>query len=547
MSLLFFDSFKNYTFLPLKWDERTANSSFYVKEGVYGRNGGSVLCCKCTYIDYPSDYVKKSFVDTQNDLFVGFAYKRVFGSADHVGVLFCNDSEIKTRLVITPTGLYWDNGSFVNSYGKNFYFDVNRWYYLETYFKFSTTSGTVTLRVDENVVLHTYNFPTISGAPEYINNIKLCKVSSSLTSNDFAYIEDLYISNTSGTSNNTFIGNCRVTTLPILSAGTYQQFLPSNTYSGTDNKDIITNTVYPSNTTTYSGTFYEYASADDGGYTRQPTWAFNNTGVTVPSPSVIYMDQNTTYSYYWFRFSNINIPKNSKITNAYLVVNATVTQTTNIESNIQQIFMQKSGTPPAQVTSYSDFIARKFTYNKTSIKQGHNVSNKDIKASFQELVDLSTWQESNNSVLVAINIYYVDTISNYVNCGYTSYDANNDPYHVNSPKLVVEWQLPAETTKYVYTVDLGARDTYYLNTSSGVENPLAVSVNITAKKSSDSTLYLASTVTSGINYTVSQQTIPKTRFKTISFIYDTTPDTSESWSEEFLTNDEFGFVTTVSG
>ncbi len=549
MSLLFFDSFKNYLHLPLKWQERTANCSMYVKEGSFGRRGGNVLALECSYSEPEDDFIQQNLDDAYDELVIGFALVRVKDVTDQFTIYFCYNNDIQSRIVIMASGIYWYTDDIYNNYGFNQGFILNKWAYIEIKIKFSDTQGTLDIHINEVAILSLTSLNTITTTPHLVNNIKIGKNVSSLSSDDFAYIEDLYILNTLGTKNNTFLGNCTVSTLPVLTGGSSQQFLPEATYSGTSNASIITNTVYPINTQTYNSTYYEYSGADDGSYVRNGSgadWVFNNTSVMVPSVASIYMDTNTRSCYYWFRFSNINIPKNAKITNAYLLVNPTEIISED-DINEQLIFFEKSGTPVTQITSSADLLSRKFTYNKTKIPQQGNIANRDIKASLQELVDLPDWQQNNNSILAVIDLHYVDTNYSYIRVGYTAYEANNDSYHVNSPKLYIEWQLLEEAgSKYIYSSSLGSTDTYMLSVPSGITNILALSSDIIAKKDMGVDLYLTSTMVSGSNTTNSGSILPTTKYSMLSFIQDVTPDSLEDWKDTFITANEFGF-TTISG
>ena len=60
MSLLFFDSFKNYNYLPLNWDEATCNCGLSIKS-LTGRKNKGVLVATSVNNDEGFDYLLKNF------------------------------------------------------------------------------------------------------------------------------------------------------------------------------------------------------------------------------------------------------------------------------------------------------------------------------------------------------------------------------------------------------------------------------------------------------------------------------------------------------
>ena len=347
--------------------------------------------------------------------------------------------------------------------------------------------------------------------------------------------------------NNSFLGNCTVTYLVPISTGTYSQFIANTSVSGLSNYDVVNDTTYSGSGTTYSGMYYEYSSLDDGGYTRTSgdlAKVFNNTGITVSNPMSIYMNENTDGNYLWFRFSNVSIPKNAKITNAYMILNK-LQVTTLAETNTQDIFAQKIGTPAPQVLSSTDLLSRKFTKNKYVTTQGATASYCNISSVIQELVDQVDWQETNNSILLLSNIYYSSRSQTYIYVGYTSYEANNDSYHSNSPKLYVEWVLPEENEfKYIYTENLNQVDSYHINTLESISDIKGVSLNTIAKNVSGTNMYLSSVVISGSNVNSTYTSLPENRYKNNSFIFDEDPFDVSSWVLSSILDKEFGFITT---
>lgn len=546
MSLLFCDGFKNYTYLPLKWDDSATNCGLEIKN-LLGRKFNGVLAVVSRDNDVGVDFLVKNLGTSLDEVIFGFAFKRVLLSLDCLVISLCLGNLQQNNIVLNNTGILWYTSNIYDSRGINYIFSFNTWYYVEVRIKVHNVLGEVEIKINETQKFILTNINTYVSSFN-IDTIKFSILNSSKTNSVFAYLEDFYILSTTGLYNNTFLGNCCISyILPNLN-GTYTQFLPSNTYSGTSNYSIINNTTYSGINTIYNATYYEYDGADDGGYTRttgtiEPV--FNSPGVTVPNPMSIYMNENTYGSYFWFRFSNISIPKNAKIVNAYMILNK-LQVTTQPDTNTQELFAHKTGTPSTQVTSSTDFLSRKFTKNKYVTTQGANASNCNISSVIQELVDQADWQENNNSVLLVSKIFYSGKAQATIYVGYTSYEANSNYLHVNSPKLYVEWSLPEDVgSKYIYTENLNTTDSYIFNTLSGAADIKALSLNVVANVSGTG-MYLAGTTLSGSTLYSSYSLLPKTRYKNNSYIFENDPNSNVSWTMSSIMSTEFGF-TTISG
>jgi len=541
MSLLFFDGFKNYTFLPLKWDECTYNCCLYIK-GSSGRQGGNVLAATTNYSEILLDFLQKNLPEDTDEIIIGFAQKRLINSTDNLVISFCYDDIIQSNILVSSTGVFWYTTNIYNSIGRNQVTLLNTWHYIEAKIKIHDTLGTVIIKVDEVTVLNLTNLNTSTVSPLVINNIKFNTISKSLTALDFMYIEDLYMTNTLGDTNNSFLGNCKVSHLSPGANGSFNQFTPSPTYSGTANYAIVNDGTYIGSSTTYNGTFYEYAGLDDGGYTCHDNvnFVFDNTSTGIPVSNVMRVGKGTNYI--WFRFSNVSVPKNAKISTAYLDIN-------NISlpsySCTVEIRAQKSFFGVSQIISSSDLFSRTLTY--TVHKPGNvNFNSVNIAPVIQELVDQVGWVEDNNSILIIIK--FIQLVSSYVYNQYSSYEANNDPYHINSPKFFIEWSLPWEKDlKYITANTVDKKDSYLLTMSSGITGVKAVSSSVVAKRDYDTDVYLRGVMVSGTTYNNNAVFLPKTRYNNNMFIFDKDPITNDAWLNTSLISNEFGFITTVSG
>jgi len=552
MSLLFFDSFKNYTFLPLKWDDTTTFCQFSIKNSM-GRKGGQALALTRGYTEILRDYLGKILDTNHQELIVGFAFKRFDNVGDFLEVSFCEDGTYQEVVYIHSNGVSCSTNFYSKASGVFYGFKANVWYYIEIKIKCHPTAGEVVVKVNEHTVLHYMDLNTASSTNAYCNEVRLSVNIQTITNLDFACIEDIYIANTAGSVNNDFLGNCEIKVSYPIGQGSFYDFLPSPSFSGSANYAIVNNAVHTSDLTKYSSIFYEYDSLDDGSYMwQQPDHTFNNTSTMVPSTTCYINSGYISTSYQWFRFSNINIPKNAKISQAYLILNLVNDPFGSGSALTQNIYLHKSGLPASQILSHTDLFNRPYTYIKYTANTTFSISNKDISSSLQELVDLPDWQQNDNSILVVADIrYYTNNLGNYTK-QFTSYDANNNPYHSNSPKFFVEWYIPGEDSgKYLYTGDFNITDTYTMSTCSGVTDIKAIGLNTLTRRDFDldtfNDKYLRSTVISGSNTYLGSNKLPSNiSYKFSQNVLEEDPVVYAPWQDNFLEDKEFGF-TTVSG
>tara|TARA_R110000772_G_C13310278_1_gene440221 strand:- start:12926 stop:15094 length:2169 start_codon:yes stop_codon:yes gene_type:complete len=97
------------------------------------------------------------------------------------------------------------------------------WHHVEARIVISATVGEIEIRVDEVVVLNLTNLNTGSTAltQAFIGIVKTTTAGGATVPTE-VYYDDVIVRNTSGTYNNTFMGDLRVATLPIISDGVAQ-------------------------------------------------------------------------------------------------------------------------------------------------------------------------------------------------------------------------------------------------------------------------------------------------------------------------------------
>lgn len=546
MSLLFMDSFKNYTFLPLKWDEYTTRCRFYITEDI-GRKGGQALRVYSNDTNLTYDHLGKELGYNCDEVILGFAFKKVKEDIGFVEIDFNDGDSIQSKIKLFNTSLVWYKGDESIDYGANSVLKFNDWNYFEAKIRTHTTSGTIDICVNEQYILSESNIDTTTTANNYIDRIRFKLRHYADTNEDYAYIEDLYIANTSGTTNNDFLGNCEIAVIYPHSAGTHSEFALAPTYSGVDNYTLIDETIHQEDTaTTYSDTFLEYDTLDDGCYTAAN---FYNTATTTDGFALSYEDQAI-----WFRFSNVNIPKHAKIISANIQLYVEDRYTSVSYSRTAYGCFQKSGTEVSQVTGISDLTSRTKTDSNVSfVFYTTEPTTLNYASSLQELVDMDDWQEESNKILFQFYLLYASSGGSATDrYRVRTYTYRDDPYHSDSPKLFVEWSLPGgDNDEYVTTSGIDTRDTYNVNTASGISNIFAINHNIFSKRDFDlannNDLHLIPlAVVSGTTYSGTTLVPPDRKYKCLNYIEEKNPYTNDTWLLTDMATNEFGF-TTISG
>lgn len=554
MSLLFMDSFKNYTFLPLKWDSYTQYCQFYITDGI-GRKGGQALRVYSDYTVTTYDHLGKYLESNQEEIILGFAFKKIKYDIGWIEVDFNDGDSVQSKVKLFNTSFVWYKGDESTNYGINSSLNFDDWNYFEAKIRTHTTSGTVDIRVNEHLLLSESDIDTTTTANNYIDNIRFRLKHYADTNEDYAYIEDLYIANTSGTTNNDFLGNCEIAVIYPQAIGTHSEFDLAPTYSGVANYTLIDEQVHQEDTTaTYSNTFLQQSGLDDGSdiyYGGTPT--FNNTATNTTDSKDMYIDPAGAYgpSYQWFRFHGVTIPKNATITSAYLdVYRHEYFNLTQPTLNEQKVYAEYKGTAPADVTALGQIQNRSATYATTITDIGTHLNGLDIANVIQDLVYRHDWQEVDNSVMIISRYRYTDFDENGCRINYRTYEYRNDPYHSDSPKLFVEWSLPGgDNDEYVTTSGIDTRDTYNVNTVSGISNIFAINHNIFSKRHfdliNDNDLYLIPlAVVSGTTYSGTALVPPDTVYKCLNYIEEKNPYTNDTWLLTDMATNEFGFTTT---
>lgn len=174
----------------------------------------------------------------QDDLItVGFAFK--YPSSTPIQNISLYNGSAAIRL--TRSGNIWsvirdsDAATLATGSGPT---TLGQWYYLEFQARFSgTTTGSVTVKLDETTIINATGIQTLAAIP---TQIQIAGTGNS------CYIDDVYVTNEQGSVNTGFLGAVKVEAIYPSAAGATTQGVPS---SGVNNWDLVNDN--PSNTVGY--------------------------------------------------------------------------------------------------------------------------------------------------------------------------------------------------------------------------------------------------------------------------------------------------------
>ena len=190
--------------------------------------------------------ISKNFTGSTT-LIIGFAFKSSFGG-DHT-LFTLNDNQICFRTSSSRTINAWrpDGGGWSQVFSTIDALEANTWMYLE--FKIVLNTGsTGSVEIRKNGALY-YQDSTLTTSPVSTpwSNIYFGESPNAVFGNDSnCSIDDIYVCNDSGSMNNDFLGDCKVSTLFPNADGGVNEFTPS---TGTDHYAVIDET--PLTTTDY--------------------------------------------------------------------------------------------------------------------------------------------------------------------------------------------------------------------------------------------------------------------------------------------------------
>lgn len=237
MTLLFVDGFDHYTTnadLAKKYNSVTATYPDLSIGG--GRRGGNAIRGAGSWT-----YQAIKNVTQNTTVIVGFAIKLPTSSSGDI-IYFGEVAAgiFHTALVFNGTYLYVNRWGSVNLGTGTHALSANTWYYIEVKMTIGDTTGGFEVRVNGATDITASNIDTRNGGSGYIDRVALDGAIYN------ALMDDFYVCDLNGTTNNNFLGDCRVDTLMPTGDGNYSQFTPS---TGTTHYTLVDE--IPPNTTDY--------------------------------------------------------------------------------------------------------------------------------------------------------------------------------------------------------------------------------------------------------------------------------------------------------
>lgn len=204
------------------WETTTTNARFGLGRCFYA-NGGT---------GFEVRLIK--FLDSQATFIAGLAYRNnggVFWPTTIFGFMDSLQIQTDVRQMATGKLVVTRDGTNIGSDVGNFVMASNTYYYLEFKCTFKTdATGSFTLKANGTTIRSGTNVQTSATANNTANQIYIGS-NSALGAGWDMNIDDLYLCDATGASNNDFLGDMRVRTLVPTSDGTYTAWTP--TPSGT--------------------------------------------------------------------------------------------------------------------------------------------------------------------------------------------------------------------------------------------------------------------------------------------------------------------------
>lgn len=236
MALRFLDGFDHYTTAAAYAYKYTSYSNT-LAPGAGRRSGGNAS----RFGNYGGDYLLKT-LDDQARWIVGFAYKRDYASNDEKPILQLRDNTGAVQVALcmhSVDGLLrlWRGDQTTLLATSTIALPTGSWNFIELKTTIHDTTGSLELRVN-GVTVATY-----AGDTKYSSTIgtaRSIRLSGGVYSSSlYGWIDDLYVCDGTGTTNNDFLGDCRVDTLYPNGVGNSAQFTPTGSATNWENVDDV--------------------------------------------------------------------------------------------------------------------------------------------------------------------------------------------------------------------------------------------------------------------------------------------------------------------
>lgn len=227
MSLLFADSFDHYATADLlkKYTTiRTTGGGGIDPTG--GRRGGGAFQIKGS----SGDSIARS-ITAAATVIVGFAWRPTESGGSRKAILSLSEASA-THITLNFNSsnhievLRGDSSGTLLAASDNV-FSVDSYVYLELKVTIADSGGSFELRANGVVTASGSGIDTRNGGTGVIDRVTLGDARSSLPSSASSNFDDLYVLNTSGATNNDFLGDVRIDAAVVSASGSSTQFTPS--------------------------------------------------------------------------------------------------------------------------------------------------------------------------------------------------------------------------------------------------------------------------------------------------------------------------------
>jgi hypothetical protein len=200
----------------------------------------------------------KDLGGTITTIIVGFAFKAERLSSQTFLKFFETGSVAGMELRLNSSGALsvYRTSTHLSSTASGI-ISANTWYYIEFKYTINNTTGSYTLKVNEEQLINETSKDTQQGGTADIDAVRF--QGSALYPDNF-WFDDVYICDDSGSVNNDFLGNCRVDDLLPNAAGDQTDFTPSagSNYAAMDEVPPDDDTTYVESSTSTDQDLYNY-------------------------------------------------------------------------------------------------------------------------------------------------------------------------------------------------------------------------------------------------------------------------------------------------
>ena len=242
---------------------------FFVSNGRFGY-GKSMQVSASSIYGWVSNYIKtfpdqgtpaEGFIgmamrrDSVSDVlgWHGFAFYDALADAAQISIIFGRNGVIKVVNGSPGSNTQFNSITALAS-SKAGSFDENTWFHVEARVLISGTVGTIEVRINTVPVIQLTATNTKTTTHTYFDSVALIAGSGATSAGTVGYWDDLFVNDTSGTTNNTWTGNARVKTQFMTANGATDNFLLGGSAPASTNWQSVLNQALDDTKYVYSAT-----------------------------------------------------------------------------------------------------------------------------------------------------------------------------------------------------------------------------------------------------------------------------------------------------